>query len=104
MCKKICSVGELGFLTKSLERKPPTSSVVDGPPMFMNTIAVGPLDPVGVAGGVATEARVFLWCCHSDDVDAVVRFEMWEGDVLFVNWVIDWRSAILSVRKTENML
>ncbi|MBE3048995.1 hypothetical protein IMZ48_42155 [Candidatus Bathyarchaeota archaeon] len=31
----------------------PTSSVVDGPPMLRNTIAVGPLDPVAswVTGG-----------------------------------------------------
>jgi hypothetical protein len=32
--------------TKSLLRKSPTSSVVDGPPIFMNTIAVGPLELV----------------------------------------------------------
>ena len=33
-------------LTNSLLRKSPTSSVVEGPPMFMNTIAVGPFDEV----------------------------------------------------------
>lgn len=32
--------------TNSLLRKFPTSSVVEGPPMFMKTIAVGPLDEV----------------------------------------------------------
>jgi len=41
-------VGKISMrrLTNSLLRKSPTSSVVDGPPMFMNTIAVGPLDDV----------------------------------------------------------
>jgi hypothetical protein len=39
--------------TKSLLRKSPTSSVVDGPPMFMKTIAVGPFELVAscVTGG-----------------------------------------------------
>ena len=39
--------------TKSLLKKSPTSSVVDGPPMFMKTIAVGPLELVAscVTGG-----------------------------------------------------
>ena len=33
-------------LTNSLLRKSPTSSVVEGPPMFINTIAVGPFEEV----------------------------------------------------------
>jgi hypothetical protein len=44
----------VGWLrTKSLLRKSPTSSVVDGPPIFMNTIAVGPFELVEscVTGG-----------------------------------------------------
>lgn len=42
-------------LTKSLDRKSPTSSVVDGPPMFMKTIAVGPFELVAswLTGGAA---------------------------------------------------
>lgn len=32
--------------TNSLLRNDSTSSVVDGPPMFKNTMAVGPFDPV----------------------------------------------------------
>lgn len=39
------SVGLL-WRTKSLLKKSPTSSVVDGPPMFMKTIAVGPFELV----------------------------------------------------------
>jgi hypothetical protein len=35
-----------------MDRKPWTSSVVAGPPIFMKTMAVGPLEPVG-AGGAA---------------------------------------------------
>jgi len=40
-------------LTNSLLRKSPTSSVVDGPPMFMKTMAVGPFEDVAswVTGG-----------------------------------------------------
>ena len=41
--------------TDSILRKPCTSSVVDGPPMFIKTIAVGPLEP-----GVACGATVAL--------------------------------------------
>lgn len=49
--------------TKSLLRKSPTSSVVDGPPMFMKTMAVGPLEPAAlwVTGG-ATDALPLLHC------------------------------------------
>lgn len=38
---------------KRRERKGPTSSVVEGPPMFMKTMAVGPCDEVEdwVTGG-----------------------------------------------------
>ena len=48
-------------LTNSLLRKSPTSPVVEGPPMFMNTIAVGPLEPVlsWVTGGTT----VAMDCC-----------------------------------------
>lgn len=44
--------------TNNLLRKEPTSDVVDGPPIFMNMIAVGPLDDVAscVTGGTTTEA------------------------------------------------
>lgn len=39
--------------TNNLLRKSPTSSVVDGPPIFIKTIAVGPFEPVEfcVTGG-----------------------------------------------------
>ena len=39
--------------TNNLLRKSPTSSVVEGPPIFMKTIAVGPLEDVAfcVTGG-----------------------------------------------------
>lgn len=41
-------------LTKSRLKKSSTSSVVDGPPMLRNTIAVGPLEPfTGVDVAVA---------------------------------------------------
>lgn len=46
MGMRICvSQGEQP-LTNSLLRNTPTSSVVEGPPIFMNTMAVGPLDDV----------------------------------------------------------
>ena len=48
---------------KRRERKGPTSAVVRGPPMFMNTMAVGPREDVcdWVTGG-ATVARVLMEC------------------------------------------
>jgi hypothetical protein len=58
-------------LTKSLLRKSPTSSVVDGPPIFMNTIAVGPFELVAscVTGGTGV-ANPRNWSalvrCHDD--------------------------------------
>jgi len=44
--------------TNKLLKKSPTSPVVDGPPIFINTIAVGPLELVAswVTGGT-TEAK-----------------------------------------------
>src|SRR5689334_13349443 len=51
--------------TKSLLRKSPTCSVVEGPPMFMNTIAVGPFDPVKfcVTGGATDAMPAFCSPC-----------------------------------------
>lgn len=48
--------------TNSLLKKDSTSSVVDGPPMFMKTMAVGPFDDVSscVTGGTAV-ARPARW-------------------------------------------
>lgn len=52
--------------TNNLLRNPPTSSVVEGPPMFMKTMAVGPFEEVAswVTGGTTVaiardEFRVF---------------------------------------------
>ena len=47
-------------------RKPWTSSVVDGPPMFIKTIAVGPFAPVGTCVG-ATVALPLLHCALYDE-------------------------------------
>jgi hypothetical protein len=52
-----------------MERKPWTSSVVEGPPMFINTMAVGPLEP-GVVG--ETVALPLLHCeLYADSIDVV---------------------------------
>jgi hypothetical protein len=56
-------------------RNPWTSSVVDGPPMFMKTIAVGPFAP-GVTWVGATVALPLLHCelyDESTDVAGVVE-------------------------------
>lgn len=37
---------------KRRERNGPTSAVVEGPPIFMNTMAVGPVEEVEVTGEV----------------------------------------------------
>ena len=69
----------LRSLTNSRLRKVPTSSVVDGPPIFMKTIAVGPWLPAveDITGGVVTVASLrvlsrailddapFSWCFAS---------------------------------------
>lgn len=86
--------------TKSLLRKSPTSSVVDGPPIFMNTIAVGPFELVAscVTGGagVANDRNWFVLVrCHSGD--GVVNFEMVDCDALLVSWLIGARKAIVEV-------
>lgn len=55
--------------TKSRLKKSPTSSVVDGPPIFIKTIAVGPLDPTEfcVTGGVCIVARhLAIWLVPLD--------------------------------------
>ena len=48
--------------TNNLLKKSSTSSVVEGPPIFMNTIAVGPLEPAAfcVTGGTAVASPLWL--------------------------------------------
>lgn len=60
------AVGKV-FHTNSLLKKGPTSAVVEGPPIFMKTIAVGPLDDVTfcVTGGVTTEAIARCGLCQT---------------------------------------
>lgn len=87
--------------TKSLLKKSPTSSVVDGPPIFMNTIAVGPFELVVfcVTGGtgVANDRNWFaLLRCHNGDV--LVSLEMIDCDALLVSWLIGVRKAIVDDR------
>jgi len=64
--------------TNSMERKPWTSSVVEGPPMFMKTIAVGPLEPVcGTGATVALPLRHCTPYAESagvEDIEEVARF------------------------------
>jgi len=70
--------GIAGEFTNSMERKPWTSSVVDGPPMFMKTIAVGPLEPVcGTGATVALPLRHCTPYAESaglEDIEEVARF------------------------------
>lgn len=65
--------GVLIKLTNSLLKKSPTSSVVEGPPMFINTIAVGPFLLVlsWVTGG--TTVAMVLDCLHGDAASLVAR-------------------------------
>lgn len=54
----------MGAHTNKRLKKSPTSSVVEGPPMFIKTMAVGPFDPAEfcVTGGLFTEARHLADC------------------------------------------
>ena len=54
--------------TKSMERNPWTSSVVEGPPIFMKTIAVGPLEPVLASATGATVAFPLRHCTLDADM------------------------------------
>lgn len=84
--------------TKSRLKKSPTSSVVEGPPMFIKTIAVGPLDPTEscVTGGVCIVARHLTACValfgrRSGDAPEVVR------NMPLESIVADCRKAISTV-------
>lgn len=86
--------------TKSRLKKSPTSSVVDGPPMFMKTIAVGPLDPAEfcVTGGVCIVARhLAVWVVtlgrRSGDAPEAVR------NMPLESIVADCRNAIMTVSR-----
>lgn len=78
-------------VTKSLLKKPPTSSVVAGPPMFMKTIAVGPFELVAscVTGGTGV-AKFRNWSalvfCHNVDVGLLVNLELVDGEARLVSW------------------
>jgi hypothetical protein len=43
--------------TNSIDKKPWTSSVVDGPPIFIKTMAVGPFEPFTAGATVALPRR-----------------------------------------------
>jgi hypothetical protein len=80
--------------TKSLLRKPPTSSSLYGPPMFRKTIAVGPLELVEswVTGGTATVAMDLdfrsPWFANGHIVVAAgLRFEWTRFGTLLESWV-----------------
>jgi hypothetical protein len=90
--------------TKSLLKKSPTSSVVDGPPMFMKTIAVGPLEVVAscVTGGtgVANDRNwSALLLCHNEVVGVAVSLEIVDCDALLVSWLMGVRKAIAMMKK-----
>lgn len=63
------------MLTNSLLRKSPTSPVVEGPPMFMKTMAVGPLEPVAscVTGGAKLAFPLFAVHCDRTRWDGAAR-------------------------------
>lgn len=73
----LCTCHVKGDRTNNRLKNSSTSSVVDGPPMFMKTIAVGPFEPVlsCVTGGTGV-ASVRTWLmtllCHSEDVGVLV--------------------------------
>lgn len=92
--------------TNSRLKKSPTSSVVDGPPIFINTIAVGPFEdvPLWVTGGtdVATDRDWYMVPrCHSEAVDLPVKFKLEGSDALLQSWPIGVRHAILNYAQEE---
>jgi hypothetical protein len=87
--------------TNSLLKKSPTSSVVDGPPIFIKTIAVGPLELVAfcVTGGTGV-ANDLDWSvvlrCHSELVGVLVSLDIVDCEALFVNWVMGVRKDMMA--------
>jgi hypothetical protein len=91
--------------TKSLLKKSPTSSVVEGPPIFMKTIAVGPFELVAscVTGGtgIANDRSWFAPVrCHSGD--GLVSFVIVDCDALLVSWFMGARKAIVEASSNVN--
>jgi hypothetical protein len=88
-------------LTNNLLRKSPTSSVDEGPPMFMNTIAVGPCAPTAlcVTGG-ATVAIYDRWS-QGCPLRQNVALEQDSEDDFQGNWAMDLRMAITRRRSRE---
>ena len=90
--------------TNNLLKKVPTSSVVDGPPMFIKTIAVGPFELVAscVTGAttVAIERSGLLRHCdcgsHGVVVEAGANFATVARKVCFASCVICLRRAIVN--------
>lgn len=94
-------MGRRGF-TNNLLKKSPTAPVVEGPPIFMKTIAVGPFDEVEscVTGGtIVAIDRPCAVCCSmqafpNETVDAAANFNLDVDDVRFFIWDIAVREAI----------
>lgn len=86
-------------LTNNLLRKSPTSSVVEGPPIFMKTIAVGPLDDVAswvTWGTIVAIDRI--WHCGCFEIARCVLIAaalgMENGEACLYSWDIGFRSAM----------
>jgi hypothetical protein len=86
-------------LTNNLLRKSPTSFVVDGPPMFMKTIAVGPFEPVAscVTGGARVSAAKLFLCCHCGEQEVTANLEIGLKVARSKSWRRGCRRAILLV-------
>jgi hypothetical protein len=100
---------ELAGLTNKRLKKSWTSSVVDGPPMFMNTIAVGPLELVAFCEtGGTTVARDLNWCrkgaaFHLNGVDRELKAGV-ITEAALDSWHLECRSAIATVLKRDDCL
>jgi hypothetical protein len=81
--------------TNNMLRKPWTSSVVDGPPMFMKTMAVGPFEPFGTGVG-AIVALPLLHCkLYDEKMDVTGDIEV----ARFAARIQGARRAIVSLAK-----
>src|SRR5512140_1440830 len=83
--------------TKSLLRKSPTSSTVDGPPMLRKTMAVGPCEPAlfCVTGyvGVASHRRCCRDCVEVSRSGLIV--DATDVVAALQSWVVGRRKAML---------
>ena len=95
-----------GEYTNNLLRKSPTSLVVEGPPMFMKTMAVGPLDDVAswVTGGTTVAIDRFgvegeVRAVRIHVLEGAANWKIEAGEARLVSWERGARRDMMSTER-----